>query len=280
MSPDLMFWLALPMKMAATAALVVFATLAAERFGPLLGAMVATLPISAGPAYVFVGLDHDAAFIAASALGSLACNAANIVFCTVYTVIAQSRGLTTSLSAALGSWIAVAGLSRFVDWTVSSATALNILVLMICLPVGRRFRDAPMPATIRRWYDLPLRAAMVATLVATVVVLSSRVGPVLTGILALFPVALTSLVLIFQPRVGGPATAAITANGIPGLAGYGLALLALNLAAVPVGTPAALTLALGVSITWNLIILALRRRGIVIERRLSGPSSPPRNRSV
>lgn len=47
---DPMIWLALTIKMAAAAALVVFATLAAERFGSLLGAMVAMPPISAGPA--------------------------------------------------------------------------------------------------------------------------------------------------------------------------------------------------------------------------------------
>ncbi|MFN5406092.1 MAG: OsmC family peroxiredoxin, partial [Bradyrhizobium sp.] len=34
----------------------------------LLEALVATLPISAGPTYVFLALDHDAAFIAEGAL--------------------------------------------------------------------------------------------------------------------------------------------------------------------------------------------------------------------
>jgi hypothetical protein len=151
---------------------------------------------------------------------------------------------------------------------------LNILVLTICLPLARRFRRAPMPPTIRRWYDMPLRAAMVATLVATVVTLSSQLGPTVTGLLAVFPIVLSSLVLIFQPRIGGPATAAITANGIPGLAGLGLALLVVNLLAVPAGKPAALTLALAVSIAWNLIIVGVRRHGLVLGRS-TGRSSRP-----
>ncbi|HXR24854.1 MAG TPA: hypothetical protein VN742_05790, partial [Candidatus Binataceae bacterium] len=202
---------------------------------------------------------HDAAFIAASAAASLVANAATIVFCTVYTVTAQSRGLLASLSASLGTWIALAVLSRSLAWTVPGAVLLNVLVLAVCMPLVRRFRAAPMPATARRWYDIPLRAAMVAALVATVVASSTRVGPSLTGILALFPIVLTSLMLIFHPRIGGPATATITANGLPGLAGYGAALLVLDLLAVPAGTAAALTLALGVSIGWNLIILGRRR---------------------
>ena len=72
----------------------------------------------------------------------------------------------------------------------------------------------------RRWYDMPLRAAMVACLVAVVVGTSARVGPSVTGLLAVFPIVLTSLMLIFQPRIGGPATAALLANTMWGLAGF------------------------------------------------------------
>lgn len=65
-------WLGLLlMKMAVAAAIVVSCSLLAERSGPLLAAMIATLPISAGPVYAFLAMDHDAAFISASALGSL-----------------------------------------------------------------------------------------------------------------------------------------------------------------------------------------------------------------
>lgn len=259
--PDLMLWLALTTKMVITAALVIVATVTAQRAGALIGAMVATLPIAAGPTYVFLALDHDAAFIAASALASLTSNAAIVLFCALYTVIAQSRGVLVSLLTALGSWIVLAVVLRSVEWTLASAVLLNLIVFMVCHPVARRFRSAPMPRALRRWYDIPFRAGLVATLVAGVVTLSSRVGPTVTGLLALFPIVLVSLILILQPRIGGPATATITANGIPGLAGLSVALVVLHLAAVPLGTPAALALALGVSIGWNLMILEIRRRG-------------------
>ena len=75
MSPDFLFWLALAIKMAVAALFVIAATVTAERAGAAIGALVATLPVSAGPAYVFLALDHDAAFIAQSALASLALNA-------------------------------------------------------------------------------------------------------------------------------------------------------------------------------------------------------------
>jgi hypothetical protein len=88
----LSFVLVLAVKMAISAGLVVAAAAIAERAGPLLGALVATLPISAGPAYVFVSLDHGPAFIAASALASLVMNAATTLLALTYVLLAQRRG--------------------------------------------------------------------------------------------------------------------------------------------------------------------------------------------
>jgi Ca2+/H+ antiporter len=65
MEPEFLFWFALTIKMVVTALFVTLATVIAERLGPTVGALVATLPVSAGPVYVFLALDHDAAFISA-----------------------------------------------------------------------------------------------------------------------------------------------------------------------------------------------------------------------
>jgi Ca2+/H+ antiporter len=83
MSPELTFWVALVIKMAIAALFVSAATIIAERLGAAVGALVATLPVSAGPVYVFLALDHDASFISASAVASLALNAATAVFVTI-----------------------------------------------------------------------------------------------------------------------------------------------------------------------------------------------------
>jgi len=259
---DLLFWLALPIKMAVTAGFVVVATAAAERAGAFIGALVATLPIAAGPAYVFLALDHDAPFIAASALASLAVNSATAVFALVYAFAAQRHGLLLALATALSAWAVAALAVRSVDWTLPGALILNLVVISTCTAIGRPLRDAPMPLMTRRWYDVPLRATMAALLVTAVVGLSRSVGPAVTGILAVFPIVMTSLMVILHPRIGGQASAAVLANTITGLAGFSSCLLALHLAAVPLGTPAALALALAVSITANLLIFAARRSGL------------------
>jgi len=250
--------------MAITAGFVVVATATAERAGALIGALVATLPIATGPAYAFLALDHDPAFIAASALATLAINAATAVFALVYAATAERHGVTASLAAAVGVWAVLALLVQSVQWTLVGVLILNIVVIPACVSIGRRFRDAAVPPVTRRWYDIPLRGAMAALLVALVVGLSTRVGPTVTGILAAFPVVLSSLMILLPSRIGGPASAAILANTISGLGGFFCSALTLHLAAVPLGSAAALTLALAVSISVNLLIFTARRRGIPV----------------
>ena len=260
MSPDLYFALTLVVKMAVTAAFLLAATITAERAGPLIGGLVATLPISAGPVYIFLALDHDAQFIAQSALGSLVTNAYNIIFAFSYAVLAQRSSLLVSFGAAFGVWIALTWAGGFVFWTLTSAILLNIGVVSVLLWLSAPLRHAPMPRVETRWYDLVLRATMVALLVGVVVTLSFRIGPTASGNLAVFPIMLSSIMIILHRRVGGPATAAVMANAIIGLGGFAIALLVLIVSAEPLGSALALMLALATSIGANLLIYIVRRR--------------------
>jgi hypothetical protein len=262
MTPTLAFWLSLAVKMGVAATFVVLASLAAQRAGALVGAMIATLPVSAGPVYVFLALEHDAQFISDSALGSFAINAVTGLYSLTYAVLAQRRGLLVSLSAALAVWFALGALVRLIDWNIAGAAVFWAVLQVPCLLLSRPYRHAPMLPTVRRWYDLPLRAAMVGVLVVMVVVLSPYLGAFASGMLAVFPIVLTSIVLILHPRVGARATAAVIANTIFGLVGFAVALAALHLTAVPLGVWPAFALTLSISIGWNLMVLALRRRGI------------------
>ena len=236
MSPELAFLLTLALRMAITAAFVVSASVITERSGPVIGALVATLPISAGPSYVFLALDHDAAFIAEGALASLPINAATIFLGLTYVVLAQRQNALVSCLGAVAVWIALASIIRSVQWTLAGGLIVNAIAFAICVPLLRRFRHVKMPLITRRWYDIPLRAALVATLVATVVTASGWVGPKVSGIIALFPIVFTSMMLILHPRIGGPPTAAVIANSAGGLMGLGIAIAMINVAALRFGS--------------------------------------------
>lgn len=268
MPPDLLFWLALFLKMAVTAAFVVGASIIAEKAGPAIGAMIATLPIAAAPAYIILSFDHDSAFIANGAIGSLAANAVTGIYSLIYAFLAQRWGLVISLGAALAAWFALGFVLISLPWTVATVTIFNAVVFAVCVPLVMHYCHVKMPPTRRRWFDIPLRASLVAFNVAVVVTLSSHVGPAVTGQLAVFPIVLSSLILIFHPRIGGQATAALIANGVWGLAGFSVALIVLHLAAVQFGTWPAYGLSLATSIIWNFTVWSIRRKQAL---RLSRP---------
>src|ERR1700724_1253237 len=254
MTPDLTFILTLALRMAVTAAFIVSASVITERSGPAIGALVATLPISAGPSYVFLALDHDAAFIAEGALASLPVNAATIVLALTYAVLAQRRSAAVSCASAVMVWLVLVALTRTVHWSVAGGLFANAVAFAICMPLMQRFRHVKMPLFTRRWYDIPLRAALVATLVATVVTLSRWVGPYVSGTIALFPGVFTYMMLILHPRIGGPPTAAVIANGGWGLLGFGTAIAVLHVAALRFGSAIGLSLALATCVSWNLAL--------------------------
>src|SRR3569832_834630 len=241
-------------RMFVAAAFVVTASMITERSGPEIGALVATLPISAGPSYVFLSLDHDASFIAQSALASVPINAATIFLGLIYVVLAQRHSVWLCVGAAVTVWLCLATQINLIQWSLASGLLVNAVAFAICLPLLRRFRFVKMPPIARRWYDVPLRASLVATLVATVITLSGWGGPKISGIIALFPAVFTSLMLILHPRIGGPATAAVIANSGWGLLGFGVGVAVLQAAAEPLGTPVALCLALATCVAWNLAL--------------------------
>jgi hypothetical protein len=260
MSPELSFIFTLALRMAITAAFVVTASIITERSGPVIGALVATLPISAGPSYVFLALDHDAAFVAQGALASLPVNAATIVLGLTYVVLAQRNNLVVSCGVAVAVWIVLASIIRLFDWTLLAGLAVNAVTFGICIPLLARYRHVKMPLVARRWYDIPLRASLVATLVAIVVSTSGWVGPNVSGIIALYPIVFTSMMLILHPRIGGPPTAAVLANAAWGLLGFGMAIAVLHVAVLQFGSAIGLSLALATCVGWNLTLWWLGRR--------------------
>ncbi|MGE0565451.1 MAG: hypothetical protein AB7O50_13145 [Pseudolabrys sp.] len=254
----------LAIRMAITAVFVLAATLAAERAGPLVGGLIATLPLGAGPVYVFLAMDHDVQFIADSAVTTLAINAANVIFALAYAKFAQRNTLSVSLGGAFAIWLVLAIAIDSMPWTWGRAALANLVVLPICLWLARPLRLTAVPRVPARWYELLARAVMVALLVGVTVTLSFRIGAGSSGILAVFPIILISIMLILHRRVGGPPTAAVMANGVLGLVGFAIAATALHFTALPFGSAIALTLALSISVGWGLLVFGARRRGVPV----------------
>ena len=215
--------------------------------------------MSAGPSYIFLALDHDAAFIAQSALASLPMNAATILMCLVFVHLAQHRGMLVSLAAGIAVWFVFAALVRAFEWTLPGGILVNVAALGrlpaagAALPRRQNAADhAPLvrhPAARRAGRDAGRDRGDAV----------EHVGPTVSGIIALFPVVFTSLILILQPRIGGPATAAVLANGQWGLIGFGAAIVVLHLPRCRSARAAALGLALATCVALEFRAVACLR---------------------
>jgi hypothetical protein len=251
-------------KMAAAATCVVLASLVAERTGPLVAAMVATLPISAGPIYAFLALEHDDAFIGEAAVASMSANAATVAYSLAYVFAARTCRTPAALAAAFAGWATTLMAFNAMQPSFAAMLAVTLLGFGAGHVLLRPYLDAPVPAKAPRpWFAIPLRAAGVALLVALVTSISVWAGPTWTGLFATFPVVLTSLIVILQPRLGGKATGAMIGSGVLGLMGFGVALGVVHLTATALGRWPALSLGLAVCVFWNLALVGWSRRGAV-----------------
>lgn len=255
------FWVSLVVKMLVTMSVVIAAALTAERAGPFLGALIVCLPVSAGPSYVLLALQADDRFIAASALASAAAVAATDVFLIAYVFLAPRMSVLASLGGGLLVWLALAAPMQLVPWSVGGVVAINAAVFAVGIWLTRGIiAEVPVKRAERRFTDLLLSAASVGLLVASVVTLSARLGPTLTGMAALFPVTFSSLALVVHPRLGGRIAAVTMASALRGMVGFVLGLLVLHALAVPLGAPAALVAALLTMLAWSGGLIVLRRR--------------------
>jgi len=253
---EVSFWYELALKMAMTATIVVFATLAVERSGAFIGALIAALPTAASAAYIILGLEHTPAFISASAIGSLAGGAAVLIFSLCYAVLAQRHGLVLSLTVATAVWFMAAAASRLVDWTPVTAVIVNAVVFAITIPASARYRHVVVPrsAVKRTAYDIPLRALTAALVVAVVTTASHRIGSFFSGVFAVFPIVMGSSMIVLHPRLGGPAAAAMFAHAQVPLIGLALGFLSIHYLAEPIGVWWAYAVGLSICIGWNALL--------------------------
>jgi uncharacterized membrane protein (GlpM family) len=263
MSPELIFLYELALKMALTAVVVVVTSVAVERAGAFIGALIAALPTAAGAAYVILAIEHPPEFIAVSAIGSVAVSAAVSIFSAVYILLAQRHGLLPSLSVSLLVWFAVTAVFRLIEWTPLTAVLLNVVVFGITVPMSWRYREAGPPKKfLRTRYDIPLRAIAAAIVVAIVTTASYRIGSFASGMFALFPIILCSSIVILHPRVGGKATASMLAHAQIAFVGLSLGFVAVHYTAVPLGSWWAFVAGLAVCVAWSGMLVFVRLRNM------------------
>jgi len=260
-SPELLFVFGLLLKIVMTAGIVVVASVVVERSGPFIGALIASLPTAGGAALIILAVEHPAAFVAASVIGSMVSVVISAVFALTYAALAQRHSLVGSLVGAFVVWFGPVLLSRLVPWTALSASLLAVVVFPLTIYLGSRFRDegkarAKIELTHR---DLAWRAGVVTLCVILVTAASTAIGPYLSGVFAFFPVAMSSFFIILHSRIGGKAAGSVAAHLQAPLIGLMPGFLAVHYLAVPAGIWWSYLVGLAICLAWSALLWFARQ---------------------
>ncbi len=253
---------------------VVGASLAARRFGPRIGGLVAGLPVVAGPILLVYALTHGANFAAGAAAGTLLGLISLTAFVVVY---GRLTGRFPWLVGLLAGWLAfVTGTLLFSTLAIPVGAALllsgaGFLFGLKLLPDPRTERsDAPGPPI----WDLPLRAFCALLLVLALAAAAGWLGSRLSGLLAAFPVISSVLAVFTHTQRGADEFLRLGRGLIAGFFAFALFCFTLAVTLRALGTAAAFVLASSVAVLTQGLLLALAARANTGAPAPAYPSSP------
>lgn len=232
--------LILILKLFLVPALIAGVTLAGRRWGPAVAGWLSAFPVVSAPILFFIALDQGAGF---AAVGTLSAVLAILAFGLSYAWAATRCGWGVSLLTGFVAYLAaVSGLSlwRPALWPAACAVLAALLLAPRLFPVAA---TAAAQASAKS-KDIHWRMTAGAILVLLVTHFSSRLGPQLSGVFAMFPV-MSSVLVVFSHRHAGAGFAINMLRGmVLGYYAFGVFCLSLSLALPALGLGAAFLVAL------------------------------------
>jgi hypothetical protein len=254
------------LKVILTPVLIGVASIAAGRWGAMIGGWVVSLPMISGSVALFVALGEGTSFAALTAKASLVGLLAVVGYCVAYAAVARRVAWPVAILVALASWAAVAiairPLASFSDLVSLVLLGLAVVLSLRLLPNAH----LPVSRTPAGW-DVALRMGLGTIAVLAVTALAPLVGPTSSGLLATIPITTSVLATGTHAREGVDRLIGLLRGLLTGLlatAGF-LALLSLTL--VPFGVVGSFGVAL-------LAVLALQAIALRRIARSSGGTRP------
>ena len=250
-------------RLVATAAIVVIVNRIAARGGPVLASVVMALPVNAGPGFLFLAFEHDAAFISQGAITTLASIGCIMLFAGAYSRLTRWFDVGLCLVGSIGAWALLALPMQAVRMDLELAAAWICVGFSLSWFLARR-RRLPPPAGRPRaqWPQLLFRASLAGLMVATVSVSGGWLGPVLSGLALGFPITFSAGIWVLHRDYGGDFAAATMAAMPRSMVSFLAFALTLHLLSGPLTAIHALGLALVASlvVAGGLALLVQARR--------------------
>ncbi len=242
------FWLQIALSFVVGGLYIAASIRVAEAFGPKWGGIIIGLPSTSLVSFAFIGITQDTqAVVNATPIVPLAFGV-NALFVLVF-VHTYRHGWKAALAAALAVWTVLtvpATILGLNDIWISIAGALACIALAIHWARGIESRPVEKPRFSKR--EFAFRAAFSGFIIAAAVFLAKTQGPIWGGLMAGFPAAFSSSMLLLSRRHGIGFAASVAKNmPLGNLASIGFVVAAYIL--IPsVGLWVGLTAAYGISL--------------------------------
>jgi hypothetical protein len=234
--------------------LVAGVTLGARRWGPRVGGWLTALPLVAGPTLFFLAMEQGHVFAGEAALATLVGLIAVAAFGVVYGWVALRHGWALSLGAGWLAFVVTTVVLQGLPWTPLSAIVAALAAFALAGRALPAEREPPSRPLSPHW-DLPLRMLGTLAVVLTVTHAADRLGPRWSGAVTPFPVALAVLLVFAHAQSGASFALRLLHGFFPAMWGFGLFVLVVALAMVPLGPWLAFLLALLAQVTVHGIVL-------------------------
>jgi hypothetical protein len=237
---------------------VVCASLAARRFGPRVGGLIAGLPVVAGPILLAYALQHGRSFAAGASVGTLLGLVSLIAFVVVYSRLSARTVWAASM---LGGWLAFAVATvLFSALSVPAGAALAICAVGLAGGLAltpRGGQPERRPVNVAPAWDLPMRAVCALALVLALTAIAGWLGSRLSGLLAPFPIIATVLATFTHAQHGTREAQRLLRWLLGGYGAFALFCFALAITLRPLGVAAAFALASAVALITQGAIIAV-----------------------
>ena len=173
-------------KLFVTPLLIGAVTLAGRRWGAIVSGLMIGLPLTSGPISLILALEYGQDFAGRSAIGNLAGQISNCVFCLTYIGVARAGSWRISAFSSVAAFVATTFVLNLFVWQLLPALAVLLMVMVLSARLLPHHRLSAQELPPSKW-DLPARIVCATALVVLLTALAESLGPQLSGLLSPVP---------------------------------------------------------------------------------------------
>jgi hypothetical protein len=242
------------MKLILAPVLVAAATLMTRKWGARVGGLLMGLPLTTGPIFLFLAIDQGSRFAARTSVGILLGIIGLAAFAVAYAVSSNRIGWTGCLAFAVAAFIGFSVAARWLGGNVVVAGSTAWVALLLATSLIQKPKLGAAPPT-PPWWDLVVRMIAVAALTLATTGVAARLGPVLSGIVATYLVAITIVVTFTHVQLGRDGVLAMLRGSVLSWFAFASCFLAIALLVERLGIAVSMSLGALAAVVTSVLVL-------------------------